>query len=73
MDVPEKQKNDKKAARFQVWYPQYDLDNLPATNSPAANTDAPVSAAPNTSTNSVNTSTNTGTSMNTNAAAPSIP
>ena len=28
-DIPEKQKNPQKLRKFQTWYPQYDLTNLP--------------------------------------------
>lgn len=32
-DVPELQSNPKKAQKYQTWFPQYDLTNMPATNS----------------------------------------
>lgn len=36
-DIPEKQKNAKKAKRYQSWFPQYDLMNFPSTNVPTTN------------------------------------
>jgi hypothetical protein len=48
-DIPEKQTSEKKMNRQQVWFPQYDLMNLPATNQPATN--VPAMAPVNTRTN----------------------
>lgn len=33
-DVPELHSNPKKAEKYQTWFPQYDLTNMPATNGP---------------------------------------
>jgi hypothetical protein len=30
-DIPEKQKKEKKAEKYQSWFPQYDLKNMPST------------------------------------------
>jgi hypothetical protein len=40
-DIPEKQKNQKKMQKYQKWFPQYDLRNMP-TNAPAAPSANPV-------------------------------
>jgi hypothetical protein len=54
-DIPEKQKKDKTAERYQSWFPQYDLLNLPSTNSSTTNnsplvnpTDSPMIIVPKT-------------------------
>ena len=57
-DIPEKQKNKKKAEQYQTWFPQYDLMNFPSTNTPTITvppaspvfTNAPPSTQTNTNT-----------------------
>jgi hypothetical protein len=57
-DIPEKQKTPKKTEKYQSWFPQYDLINLPSnppkTNAPAANmlpANIPVTNSPPSPTN----------------------
>ena len=64
-DIPEKQTTEKKADRYQTWYPQSDVANLPPI-SPAA-TNSPTPAATNSPTNNI------GTLMNTNATPTNAP
>jgi hypothetical protein len=53
-DIPEKQKKEKKAEKYESWFSQYDLTNMPspgaATNLPAANV-SPTNAPPMQTTN----------------------
>ena len=34
-DIPEKQKTEKKKQKYESWFPQYDLQNMPGTSSPS--------------------------------------
>ena len=60
-DIPEKQKKEKNAEKYQSWFPQYDLTNIPspgaATNLPPVN--APSTNAPPTTTTNLSNSAGT--------------
>lgn len=55
-DVPEKQKKEKKKEKYQTWWPQYDLQNLPSISSNPPVTLPPI--PPGTNSNASTTSTN---------------
>jgi hypothetical protein len=47
-DIPEKNKNQKKAQKYQTWFPQYDLQNMPSPSSgtgASSGTNAPATPA----------------------------